>query len=176
LKKKLLPENLPQWKHCKLCSLHKTASNHVIGEGDLPADILFIGEAPGPTEDLLGRPFVGPAGRILDSLLEEALPKEASIYITNVVACFPIRDPKEGNFRPPTAEEAAKCSPRLQLIYRLASPRLVVYLGKQAQKYKLRTKEAETLFLQHPSYILRQGGLESYPGRKFVLDLREAAL
>lgn len=114
-------------KNCILCRLHRSRRNPVPGEGPVPAEIVFCGEAPGATEDRLGRPFVGAAGQFLNTLLEMAGIKREKIFITNVVKCRP-----PGN-RTPRGDEIAACVsnylfPQLEKL----RPRLVVALGRIA--------------------------------------------
>ena len=155
------------WRACNRCHLGRTAFKHVLVRGSLPADILFIGEAPGNTEDTLGLPFIGPAGRILDALIKNALlhkPYADYTYaITNILACIP-RD--EGGYpRAPVLEEASVCSPRVKDTIKICNPSLIVTLGAVAQRYvkkfSLVPPGVSLCDLYHPAYILRQGGENS---------------
>jgi DNA polymerase len=107
----------------------ETASRMVPGEGNPDAAVVFVGEAPGATEDQLGRPFVGRAGRLLDELLAEAALVRADVWITNVVKARP---PKN---RDPKAGEIAHWMPWLTRELELIQPRLVVPLGRHALKH-----------------------------------------
>jgi uracil-DNA glycosylase len=107
----------------------KTASRTVPGEGNPRAAVMFVGEAPGATEDELGRPFVGRAGKLLDELLAEAGLVRADVWITNVVKARP---PKN---RDPKADEVAHWMPVLQREVELIQPRLIVPLGRHALKH-----------------------------------------
>ena len=114
---------------CDRCGLCSGASKKVIGEGNLNAGVVLVGEAPGRKEDELGRPFVGSAGKLLDRLLEgTGLPRE-SVYITNVVKCRP---PK--NRRPKKAETEA-CSGHLEKQLEIIKPRVVAPMGNSAIGY-----------------------------------------
>jgi uracil-DNA glycosylase family 4 len=106
-----------------------TASRMVPGEGNPSAAVMFVGEAPGATEDELGRPFVGRAGRLLGELLAEADLVREDVWITNVVKARP---PKN---RDPKAAEVAHCMPWLERELELIRPRLVVPLGRHALKH-----------------------------------------
>ena len=106
-----------------------TASRMVPGEGNPDAAVMFVGEAPGATEDALGRPFVGRAGRLLGELLAEAGLVREDVWITNVVKARP---PKN---RDPKAPEVAHCMPWLARELELIRPRLVVPLGRHALKH-----------------------------------------
>ncbi len=148
----------------------------VIGKGEMPARILFIGEAPGKSEDLIGDPFVGPAGRILRKGLSEAAAiigrsSTPSHYITNVIACRPC-DSKRGPNRQPNDQEAWRCWPRLQLIERLVKPRKIIFLGRVPEDY-CSDAFPEGEMLQHPAFILRRGGIESIEFRRFTRRLSE---
>ncbi len=114
---------------CRRCSLWKTRTNPVPGEGNQKADIMFIGEAPGRFEDLKGRPFVGAAGKVLDELLEHVGLKRSEIYITNVVKCRP-----PGN-RDPSPEEIKSCSPYLEKQIEIIEPKIIVTLGRHSMKW-----------------------------------------
>lgn len=109
---------------CTACPLHETRTNCVFGTGDLHADILFVGEAPGEQEDLSGTPFVGRAGQLLDKYLYAVdIPRE-SIYIANILKCRP---PK--NRDPLPAEEDA-CIGFLREQVKLIRPKIIVCLGR----------------------------------------------
>ena len=106
-----------------------TASRMVPGEGSPAARVMFVGEAPGATEDELGRPFVGRAGKLLGELLAEAGLVREDVWITNVVKARP---PKN---RDPKAPEVAHCMPWLERELAIIRPRLVVPLGRHALKH-----------------------------------------
>jgi len=111
---------------CRKCDLHKHRKNPVIGEGPLTADIILIGEAPGRREDETGRPFVGPAGQLLNALLAKAGLRREEVYITNVVKCRP-----PGN-RDPTKDEINACLPYLITQLEIIKPKLIITLGRYA--------------------------------------------
>jgi DNA polymerase len=99
----------------------------------VPSPILFIGEAPGVSEDLLGKPFCGPAGKLLDKIIERGIDGQWDYALTNLVACIPIDE--EGNKTQEPSEEAIEaCAPRLREFVRLCKPRLIVLVGKLAKK------------------------------------------
>ncbi len=116
-------------KHCTRCPLHRSRKNAVPGEGPKDARAMLIGEAPGATEDELGRPFVGAAGRLLTMSLESIGLPRSSVYITNVVKCRP-----PGN-REPREEEIEACSPYLESQILLLKPIVIVTLGNVAGKW-----------------------------------------
>ena len=138
------------------------------GEGSPTAQVMLVGEAPGATEDELGRPFVGRAGRLLDELLVAAGLERAVVYITNVVKARP-----PGN-RDPRAAEVAHHMPWLEAELALVQPRLVVPLGRHALAHfmaaarisevhgTVRTERGRTLFpLYHPAAGLRSPALRT---------------
>ena len=102
------------------------ATNLVPGEGNPDADVVFVGEAPGASEDKLGRPFVGSAGKLLDALLEQAGLERGDVFITNVVKARP---PKN---RDPKADEVAHHLPWLTAQLEVVAPRVVIPLGRHA--------------------------------------------
>lgn len=106
--------------------LFKTATNIVPGEGNPNAEIMFIGEAPGAREDKLGRPFVGPAGKFLDILLESINLNREDVFITNTVKCRP------PNNRDPLDEEKKAFSPWLRAQVEFINPKVFVPLGRHA--------------------------------------------
>jgi len=161
------------------CVLYESASGYVFGEGDPNSPVVFVGEAPGEEEDKLKRPFVGRAGKYLNSKLEEVGLKRERVYITNVVKSRP-----PGN-RPPTKEEMASCLPYLRKEIEIIKPKLIVCLGSTAMKgilgkeypitkYRGRTfpypyeNSIKVFLTYHPAYVLRNPLSE----REFVEDLK----
>ncbi|MGI6005243.1 MAG: uracil-DNA glycosylase [Christensenellales bacterium] len=108
---------------CTKCPLCKTRTTTVPGEGHLKARLMFVGEGPGGEEDKQGRPFVGPAGRLLDAMIAAMGLELKEVYITNIVKCRP-----PGN-RNPKPEEADACMPYLRAQTGLIRPRIIVCLG-----------------------------------------------
>lgn len=111
---------------CTRCPLHSSRTRAVPGEGPLNASIMFVGEAPGRSEDLEGRPFVGSAGKLLDSLLSSIGVERGGVYITNVVKCRP-----PGN-REPFDSEVRACNPYLRRQISMIKPKIIVALGRIA--------------------------------------------
>jgi len=149
---------------CRLCSLSKTRTKTVFGEGDPHAALMFVGEGPGAQEDTTGRPFVGRAGELLTKMIENAIEiPRSSTYIANIVKCRP------PNNRVPTPEEAYTCLPFLMKQIELVAPRVVVALGATAYHYLTGDKSGITkvrgevidrgnyllIPTYHPSYLLR---------------------
>jgi uracil-DNA glycosylase len=178
---------------CKACELWKTGTQTVFGEGAREAEILFVGEQPGDQEDQQGKPFVGPAGRVLDEGLEEAGIDRALAYVTNVVKHFKWepRGKRRIHAKPNWAEIAA-CRPWLDAELEVVKPRVLVclgataaqaLLGRQFRVTKQRGVPVESdlaphvIATVHPSSILRQ---DSEDARKaamadFVADLEVVA-
>jgi len=144
----------------------ETATNMVPGDGSATAELMFVGEAPGASEDKQGRPFVGRAGKLLDELLAEAGLERADVYITNVVKARP------PNNRDPKAGEVAHCMPWLETELALVQPRLIVPLGRHALAHfaddvkisevhgRLLYERQRALFpMYHPAAALHAKGL-----------------
>lgn len=119
---------------CTQCGLAGTRTQVVFGVGDPEARLMFVGEAPGKNEDLQGEPFVGAAGKLLDSLLEEIDLQRSEVYIANVLKCRP-----PGN-RDPRPDEIDACKGYLREQIRLVAPEVVMTLGNFATKLLLKTE------------------------------------
>jgi uracil-DNA glycosylase len=111
---------------CTKCGLHATRTQAVPGVGPCPADVMIVGEAPGFNEDRQGLPFVGPAGKLLDTLLARIGLSRADVYITNVLKCRPPQN------RDPMPDEAEACTPYLKRQLDLIKPKVVLILGRHA--------------------------------------------
>jgi len=122
-------ELIKECSNCTRCGLADTRTNIVIERGNRKAPMMLVGEGPGEQEDLQGRPFVGPAGQLLDLLLEALMFKEEDYYICNIVKCRPPQN------RVPSDDEAEKCLPFLRNQVALVRPRIIVCLGATAMKY-----------------------------------------
>jgi uracil-DNA glycosylase len=122
---------------CRGCPLYENATHTVFGEGDASARVLLLGEQPGDQEDRQGRPFVGPAGRVLRRALEDAGIEPEDTYVTNAVKHFKFTIPegrKRRIHKAPSLRETAACRPWLVAELRLVSPDVVVALGGTAGK------------------------------------------
>lgn len=152
--------------------LAREAKNLVMGDGNVDADILLIGEAPGKNEDLLGLPFVGAAGKFLDEMLDSAGIKRSDVYITNIVKYRP------PNNRDPLPEEKEAFWPYLVRQLDVINPRIVVTLGRHSMEYFLPGLKISEIHgqpkrinfedgkltivpLYHPAAALYNGGLRS---------------
>jgi uracil-DNA glycosylase len=149
---------------CTACGLARTRNMAVPGVGDVRADWLFVGEAPGAEEDARGEPFVGQAGRLLDSMLAAlGMNRAKAVYIANMLKCRP-----PGN-RAPTPLEVDACKPYLDRQIALIQPKLIVALGKSAATSLLRAEASiaslrgrvhryqgiPMIVTYHPAYLLR---------------------
>jgi uracil-DNA glycosylase family 4 len=114
---------------CRKCQLWKTRKNPVLGEGGANSRIMFIGEAPGYWEDVKGKPFVGAAGKFLDTLLAEIGYSRENVFIGNILKCRP---PKN---REPSPDEIKKCTPYLDRQIRVIQPKYIVTLGNYSTGY-----------------------------------------
>src|SRR6266550_5058605 len=118
---------------CKACDLWKRGTQTVFGEGPRRSEVLFVGEQPGNEEDLTGKPFVGPAGRLLDEALAAAGIDRSRVYVTNVVKHFKWEPRgKRRIHKKPNAREIAACRPWLDAEIELVKPRAIVCLGATA--------------------------------------------
>ena len=159
------PELRARVAACTLCTLSATRTQTVFGVGDLQAQWLIVGEAPGAEEDRQGEPFVGRAGQLLNSMLRAiGLPRE-QVYIANVLKCRP-----PGN-RDPLPTEATQCLPYLQQQIALLKPKIMLVVGRIAAQNLLRTDktlgslrqqvhkfgalQVPLVVTYHPAYLLR---------------------
>lgn len=107
----------------------------MLARGDIPCDILFIGEAPGPSEDVIGVPFVGPAGKLLDQIIVQGVGNPSwRIAFTNLVCCIPLNEAKN-KFNEPPKYAIDSCEDRLVEFVQLCKPKLIVLVGKLAKKH-----------------------------------------
>ncbi|MGN6379416.1 MAG: uracil-DNA glycosylase [Gaiellales bacterium] len=123
-----LERHAAEWRGCEKCALASTRTQVVVGTGDADANLMFVGEAPGFHEDKQGEPFVGQAGKLLDTLLGEIGLSRPQVYIANVLKCRP-----PGN-RDPQPEEIAACEGHLFKQVELIRPRVICTLGNFATK------------------------------------------
>ncbi len=146
---------------CTACSLHQHATRTVFGEGPVPAQLMLVGEQPGDREDREGRPFVGPAGQILDRALAEAGIDRATAYVTNAVKHF--RWVQRGSRRihqTPLVGEVNACHPWLDAELEVVNPRIVVALGATAVRALL--GPGVRLTRQRGRCLELEGGREAY--------------
>jgi DNA polymerase len=178
---------------CKACPLWKTGTQTVFGEGSPHAKVVFVGEQPGNDEDLAGKPFVGPAGKLLDKALVEAGITRDEVYVTNVVKHFKWEPKgKRRIHKKPNAREIAACHPWLDAELDLLKPQVLVCLGATAAQaligkdFKVSQRRGEMIESSlaphvvatvHPSSILRAPDEESRRAdyARFVADLKKIA-
>ena len=125
-------------KSCTRCPLGATRLHAVPGEGNVNADVMFVGEGPGFDEDRQGRPFVGRAGQLLDKMILAMGLTRENVFIANIAKCHPMTDPlhpeKHGNDRAPNAQEIACCRKYIEQQIAIVCPKYVVALGGVAAK------------------------------------------
>jgi uracil-DNA glycosylase family protein len=175
---------------CTACDLYKTGTQTVFGEGTKTAEVMFVGEQPGDQEDLEGRPFVGPAGKLLDRAMEEAGIDRSLAYVTNVVKHFKwVARGKRRIHQKPSWAEMTACRPWLDAEIAVVQPRVLVCLGATAaqallgRQFRVTKQRGQlidsplapnVLATIHPSAILRADDRDAeYAG--FVADLRNVA-
>lgn len=162
---------IKQWQDCQKCCLCQKRYKVVMVRGTVPCDILFIGEAPGESEDITGQPFIGPAGKLLDSIIDQSNLK-FRIAICNLVGCIPkyAGYSKSGE---PNEQEILACLPRLRDIIRVCLAKKIVTIGLLAKKWvekkkdMLGLKDISISHITHPAAILR------YDGYKADLAIKE---
>lgn len=153
--------HVEQWRSCDKCYLKEVRRRTVLLRGEVPCDVLLVGEAPGRSEDDLGAPFVGPAGQLLDQILARSIPVGVRVAITNLIACIPLTDDGKKLTEPPV-EAVEACTPRLLDVIKVADPKVVVCVGTEArdwldQKYsRCIPCDRPLVDVLHPAYILRQ--------------------
>jgi DNA polymerase len=156
---------------CRGCDLYCNATQTVFGEGSAGASLMFVGEQPGDKEDLAGKPFVGPAGRLLDEALQAAGIPRDEVYVTNAVKHFKfIQRGTRRIHAKPTAREIQACRPWLEAEIKIVQPHLIICLGATAaqallgSQFRLTRHRGEFIESQwapsilatnHPSAILR---------------------
>jgi DNA polymerase len=180
-------------RDCRACDLWKRGTQTVFGDGSPGSRVMLVGEQPGDQEDRDGRPFVGPAGKLLDRALDEAGIDRAQAYVTNVVKHFKwVAHGKRRIHQKPTAREIAACRPWLDMEIRLVGPRAIVCLGATAaqallgRQFRVTAHRGELVesplaplvtATVHPSAILRtpDDDTRREEMRRFVDDLRVVA-
>lgn len=173
-----------KWKTCTRCSLCEKRKNVVLARGPLPATILFVGEAPGESEDVSARPFHGPAGKLLDAQVTQAGLDQFKRSYTNIVACIPKVKKETG--KTDKADEPPKeciiaCRDRLVEFIELVRPKAIVKVGKLSDKWtpealKLCQLGYEPLEVSiiHPSAILQADASQKpYAHQQNVVALRQ---
>lgn len=171
----LLRQHVERWIDCKKCPLHHARNKVVFSRGHIPCDVLFVGEAPGHSEDEKGWPFFGPAGMILDQIVDKAIGQGScrdfeewnekptiTWAFTNLCCCLPT-DESGHKAGQPMAEEILACGGRLREFVQIARPRLLVAVGdlaldwlpKVLSGYEPKVSSAPLVHIPHPSHLLR---------------------
>lgn len=193
VEQKTLPVLRQAAEDCRACDLWRNATQTVFGEGREGARLIMVGEQPGDREDIEGKPFVGPAGRLLDEALVEAGIDRTQVYVTNAVKHFKWKPQgKRRLHQKPNAAEISACRPWLDQEISAVAPELLVCLGATAAQallgpaFRVTRQRGEfiqppglplTMATVHPSSILRAPDEESreFERRAFIHDLRRAA-
>lgn len=188
-----LPRLREAARACRGCNLWVNATQTVFGEGPGRADVMFVGEAPGDLEDRAGHPFVGPAGKLLDTAMLEAEIDRTRVYVTNSVKHFKFVVIERGRrlHKKPSPAEVRACSPWWREEVRLVKPRVIVALGATAAQALLGRQFRVTqqrgkpmpsdvadaiIATVHPSAVLRAPSGERERARQeFVADLKRVA-
>ncbi|MGH7935734.1 MAG: UdgX family uracil-DNA binding protein [Chthoniobacterales bacterium] len=174
--------------HCTACPLYKNATQTVFGEGRKHAALMLLGEQPGDQEDLAGKPFVGPAGQLLDRALEDAGIDRNAVYVTNTVKHFKWEPRgKRRIHQKPSSRDIAACRPWLEAELRIVRPRVLLCLGSTASQalfgssFRVTRERGKVLESElaprvvttvHPSSLLRQPDEESRH-REYALFVRD---
>ena len=187
-----LPKLREAAAHCTACPLYKHATQTVFGEGRKGSALMLLGEQPGDQEDLAGKPFVGPAGQILNRALEDAGIDRDAVYVTNTVKHFKWEPRgKRRIHQKPNSRDIAACRPWLEAELRIVRPGVLVCLGSTAgqalfgPRFRVTSERGKVLQSKlaprvvvtvHPSSLLRQPDEESRERKHklFVHDLRVA--
>jgi DNA polymerase len=183
-RERLLAQAAAAASACRKCPIGGQRRNNVYGEGDPRAPLMVIGEGPGETEDLLGRPFVGRAGQLLEKMLGAIELAREDVYICNTVKCRPTEPgPRGPKNRAPTIDEMVNCRPfldeqidiiRPRAILALGAPAAKSFLGRDFQITKMRGTWYEgplgipLMVTFHPAYVLRQTGGELTAVKRLV--------
>ena len=155
-----------RWLDCKACDLCLRRKHVVLLRGHIPAPILFVGEAPGTSEDVLGKPFKGPAGQLFDRIISLAGLGAKDYAMTNIIACIPLVEietsfdnetPKLVKISTPPKYAVEACRPRLDECLRLVKPRVIVRVGAEADKYLPSggLYDVPQVSILHPGNIIR---------------------
>lgn len=170
-----------EWANCQRCQLCATRKNVVMVRGKIPCDVLFVGESPGTSEDVLGRPFVGPSGKLLDNIVAAAGLGEYRLAFANLLGCIPLGE--DGKLSEPPEWAVAACEPRLTRLVEMCKPRLLVCVGKHAGEYLEQgfrhsvkvPRGLPQVRITHPAAILRANlASQGLLSQKCVVTLRNA--
>lgn len=135
--------HVSEWKNCTRCVYSKTRKNVVLARGHIPCDVLFVGEGPGPSEDELGKPFIGKAGKLLDRIVHKVFGPERDrkykVSFDNIIGCIPLVMDEDGGHHhekeEPDHDCVVLCAPRLEEFIHIAQPKLVIAVGKVSDEW-----------------------------------------
>ena len=175
------------YRNCQGCELSRTRDTVVFPRGSVPADVVFVGMAPGDSEDVAGRPFEGPAGHLMDKIIDRAGLNDGRFRyaLTNLVLCRPYEPDGGEKVDEPAQEHVMACKGRLESFLSICAPRLVVAVGKQPKewlepgyKHSVRLPAgAKLLHIVHPSHLLK-GGMpdvqRDLAARRIVVQIAQA--
>lgn len=169
--------HVAKWRNCRECALCDQRYKIVLGRGSVPAQVVFLGEAPGDSENAVGQPFVGPAGNLLTDIVQRSVgafnsvsPVQLSVAYTNLVGCYP-REAKEAGTHRPNDDEIEACQGRLREFLAIARPQLIVAVGALAEdnlplvlekiiysggRVENHATVERVVSIVHPSYILKR--------------------
>lgn len=157
-----LQRHFVSWQNCIKCHLCDNRTFTVFSRGTVPCDVLFIGEAPGASEDVLKKPFIGPAGKLFDELIFDSTgidthdQKVVKIAFSNLVLCLP--DTVDGKLGKPSEDAITSCAPRLQQFIKICKPSIIVCVGNIATQWVPKTQiwpNLQYFDILHPSAILQ---------------------
>lgn len=164
-------KHVAAWENCKRCHLHKTRDRVVLAKGDMPCDILCLAEAPGTSENARGLPLVGPAGKVQDGIIADALAAANVPGLTwafvNLLGCIPLDGQGIDKVDRPPDECVRACAPRLNDCFAMFKPKLIVCLGVDAAEWldgkrgrggPVAPPDVPRVKTVHPAAILRAGG------------------
>lgn len=166
----LYQEHVEKYKSCMDCDLHKKRQHVVFARGTVPCDVLLVGEAPGPSEDVIGKPFVGPAGHKMDGILARSIERvrpDLTYCLTNLICCIPLVE-DGSKWTGPPYESVLACGGRLREFVEICDTpagklKLIVAVGNEARdwldtKYRNRIKlhrEIPVIDIVHPAAVIR---------------------
>lgn len=171
-------------ENCQDCNLYRTRTKIVVGQGNVDSKILLMGESPGKFEDEQGLPFVGKSGQLLNEVFRMLEINRNDLYISNVNHCRACTNNKD---RPPTEEEMNACQKYTNNILKIVNPEIIVALGNTPLNFffpksqgitkihgiEKNYKNFKVLPVYHPSFVLRNGGINSQKGKEFLEDFKK---
>lgn len=178
-----LQQFISRWQSCTKCTLQHNRQHVVMVRGTVPCTVLFVGEAPGHSEDSCGIPFAhaAPAGRILNHIIDESISTEITHAITNIVCCLPVGE--NSQITQPNDQEIMACGQRLREFVTICSPSLIVCVGKLATEWidphrrgcVLPSYTGQIVNITHPAAVLRMNqSMQGLQVQKAIVTIRSA--